>query len=195
VVHYPQDAILKFEEVSYLIKQGDEAKLRQFLKTCESKRYAAHSDSTAKATKQYLDRASALCSTSVPVANPEDPDAQPEQPAPVCFIPDLISDNKSVYQWAGLNLGDYNCMLLQKSLQKLATSSGATKLRFWGKIQGTERDYFIAEGSAEAAATEEEQPADKEPRGAGVNEFAYWVCNSTDENKWTALPDLLPADI
>jgi hypothetical protein len=28
VVNYPQDAISKFEEVSYLIKQGDEAKIR-----------------------------------------------------------------------------------------------------------------------------------------------------------------------
>lgn len=116
----------------------------------------------------------------------------------MCFIPDLISDNKSVYQWAGLNLGDYNCMLLQKSLQKLATTSGATKLRFWGKIHGTEKDYLIAEGSAEAPPAADdgaEQPTDKEARGAGVNEFAYWVCNSPDENKWTALPDLLPADI
>jgi hypothetical protein len=50
VINYPHDAILKFEEVSYLIKLGDETKLRQFLKTAESKRYAAHSDSTTKAT-------------------------------------------------------------------------------------------------------------------------------------------------
>ena len=28
VVNYPNDAITKFEEVSYLIKQGDEAKIR-----------------------------------------------------------------------------------------------------------------------------------------------------------------------
>lgn len=33
VINYPHDAILKFEEVSYLIKQGDEAKLKQFLST------------------------------------------------------------------------------------------------------------------------------------------------------------------
>lgn len=65
VVHYPQDAILKFEEVSYLIKTGDEAKLKQFLKTQESKRYAAHSDSTTKATSAYLERASALCTVSL----------------------------------------------------------------------------------------------------------------------------------
>lgn len=86
-------------------------------------------------------------------------------------------------------------MLLQKSLQNLAKTSGATSLRFWGKITGTERDYYIAEGQAEAPATEEEKPADQEPRGEGVNSFAYWVCNCPSENKWTALPDLLPADI
>lgn len=114
---------------------------------------------------------------------------------PVCYIPDVISDNKTVYQWAGINFGDYNCMLLQKSLQRLATTSGATKLRLWGKINGTERDYYIAEGQAEAAATEEERPVDMELRGSGVNENAYWVCNSPDEGKWVALPDLLPADI
>lgn len=50
VVNYPGDAIKKFEEVSYLIKLGDETKLKLFLKTFESKRYAAFSDSTAKAT-------------------------------------------------------------------------------------------------------------------------------------------------
>jgi hypothetical protein len=86
-------------------------------------------------------------------------------------------------------------MLLQKSLQNLARTSGATKLRFWGKINGTERDYYVAEGQAEALATEEEKPAEFEPRGSGVNEFAYWVCSSPDENKWTALPDLTPTDI
>jgi len=65
VVNYPTDAIKRFEEVSYLIKKGDETKLKQFLKTCESKRYAAHSDSTAKVTQGYLQRASALTSVSL----------------------------------------------------------------------------------------------------------------------------------
>lgn len=68
-------------------------------------------------------------------------------------------------------------------------------MRLWGKINGTEKDYFIAEGQAEAAPTDEERPADIEPRGVGVNEFAYWVCSSPDENKWTVLPDLTPEDL
>ena len=88
-------------------------------------------------------------------------------------------------------------MLLQKSLSKLAATTAATNLRLWGKISGTKCDYYIAEGTAEAAGeAEEEPPADKEPRGSpGVNQFSYWVCNSADENKWFALPDLCPSDL
>lgn len=48
-------------------------------------------------------------------------------------------------------------MLLQKSMQNLGKSSGATKLRFWGKVTGTEKDYFICEGSAEAAAPTDDE--------------------------------------
>lgn len=33
VTNYPTEAITKFEEVSYLIKKGDEALLKQFLRT------------------------------------------------------------------------------------------------------------------------------------------------------------------
>lgn len=198
VVNYPSDAISKFEEVSYLIKQGDEAKLKQFLKTCESKRYAMHSDSTAKATKQYLERAQAMVSTVKKADAPaDDDDNAAADAAPVCFMPDLIQDNKAVYQWAGLNFGDQQCMLLQKSMQNLAKSSGAAKLRFWGKITGTERDYWVVEATGvELPETGDEQPVDKEAHNAaGVNEFTYYVCNCPSENKWAQLPDLLPADI
>jgi len=107
-------------------------------------------------------------------------------------MPDLIQDNKAVYQWAGISFGDQQCMLLQKSMQNLGKQSGATKLRFWGKINCTERDYWVVEGIAEAPVDETEKPADMELRGQGVNEFAYWVCNCPSDNKWSLLPDLVP---
>ena len=66
-------------------------------------------------------------------------------------------------------------------------------MRLWGKIKGTEKDYYIAEGVAEAPQQEDEPQleADFEPRGQGVNSFGYWVTNSPSEG-WTALPDLSP---
>lgn len=67
----------------------------------------------------------------------------------------------------------------------------------WGKILGTERDYYVAEANAETAGVEnedEERPANMEARGQGVNTFAYWVSNSATD-QWILLPDLTPEDI
>lgn len=83
-----------------------------------------------------------------------------------------------------------------KSLKKLATESSAGNVRFFGKIYGTEKDYYVAEGTLEAGDEEggEEKPAEFEPRGTGVNKFVYWVTDNV-LNNWTKLPDLLPSDI
>ena len=72
-------------------------------------------------------------------------------------------------------------------------------MKLWGKIKCTERDYYVAEGVVEAAGGEEEEGAGgagepSEPRGQGVNKYAYYVCNSPNE-EWFALPDLKPSDI
>jgi radial spoke head protein 4A len=75
-------------------------------------------------------------------------------------------------------------------------TSGAANIRLWGKILGTKRDYYIAEGKLEAAAAEGDEggKSNAEPRGTGVNTFVYWATNSPLE-PWTQLPDLTPADI
>ena len=74
-------------------------------------------------------------------------------------------------------------MLLMRSLKNLAKQTGATNIRLWGKILGSERDYFIAEGTFDGGQDEyEEKPADFEPRGSGVNKLVYWVCNSPLES-------------
>ena len=83
-------------------------------------------------------------------------------------------------------------------MQKLAAESGAGNLRFFGKVFGTEKDYYVVEGALEGddggEEGEDEKPKDFEPRGTGVNKFVYWVTDSVLE-KWTKLPDLYPSDI
>ena len=53
-------------------------------------------------------------------------------------------------------------------------------MRLWGKIRGTEKDYYIAEGSLEAGeGGEGEEPVEGvEARGTGVNKNVYWASNS-----------------
>lgn len=82
-------------------------------------------------------------------------------------------------------------------MKKLAADSGATKLRFFGKIRGTENDYYIAEaegGGEDGGEAETELPPDFEAAGTGVNKFAYWVAHSSLGN-WTKLPDISPSDL
>jgi hypothetical protein len=64
-----------------------------------------------------------------------------------------------------------------RSLKGLAALTGAANVRLWGKIWGTEKDYYIAEGTSDANQLEE-PPADFEARGSGVNKFVYWAINS-----------------
>ena len=65
--------------------------------------------------------------------------------------------------------------------------SGASQLRFWGKIYGITADYFVVEGTLPKA---EEKTADPtiEKRGVGVNRYVYWVTDNLLDD-WVQLPD------
>ena len=115
-----------------------------------------------------------------------------EGAGPIANLPDVQADAK-IWALAGVGFGEYETMLLQKSLKDLNVKSGATQARLWGKIRGTEKDYFVAEGTLEAgeAAEGEEGGEPSEARGAGVNKNVYWATNSF-VGEWTLLPDLKP---
>jgi radial spoke head protein 4A len=52
------------------------------------------------------------------------------------IIPDLQEEAR-LFEWAGIGFGQEEVYLMQKSLRRLAQLSGATSLRFWGKIYGS----------------------------------------------------------
>ena len=66
----------------------------------------------------------------------------------------------------------------------MVADSQATNVKFFGKIFGIQKDYYIVEGVLEGGDEEgegaEEKPADFEARGTGINKFVYWV---TDNGK------------
>ena len=76
----------------------------------------------------------------------------------------------------------------------MSSTSKASNLKFWGMIKGTEKDYYIAEGQLEAEDDGVERGPDFEARGTGVNEYVYWV-NDSSLSDWTQLPDLTTQDI
>lgn len=75
----------------------------------------------------------------------------------------------------------------------MAQLSGASQLRFWGKIYGSCKDYLVVEGVLDSQE-EEKEDATMEKRGEGVNKWVYWVTDSLLED-WVQLPDVKPAHI
>ena len=193
VIHSPHKALDEFEEVSYLLKNKDKIDMKQFLNIEEDHPYARHSDDIAELTKDFIAKARKYFEKAVPAggAEEEGEGGGGEAPAPVGFIQDLIAD-ANIYQWAGIGFGESETLLLMKSLKALAAKSGASQIRFWGKIYGIEKDYYIAEGNVEGGGEEGgegEKPADMEARGAGVNKYVYWATSSPLDD-WIQLPDL-----
>lgn len=188
----PDKALSRFEEVSYLIKNKDTLALEDFIKVNENRAYCVANEETAKGTQEHIDKVRALCETTGGAAGGEE--GEEAGVAAIGFMPDLMSLNKSVYSWAGIDFGEYSTLILQKTLKKLAVDNNISNLRLWGKILGTEKDYYIAEGSAENPAAEAEPPADFEARGTGVNTYGYWVANSP-MGPWTVLEDLNCQDL
>ena len=183
--HYPDQPLDKIEEVSYLVKHKADYKVEEFLKLAEQTRYKDVSESL----KEYIQTASKLFEA------PElGEDEEPPEKAAVGNIPNLLKEGR-IYQFAGIDFGEKEYFLLQKSLTKLAEKSSATKLRLWGKIHGTESDYFVAEGITDdddEGEGEDGKQEDIEPRGSGVNQFVYWVAPDSLAD-WKQLPDISPA--
>lgn len=76
-------------------------------------------------------------------------DAGLVEKTPNCCISDFSAE-ADLLQWAGVSFGSQDTYAMQHSLKKLACLSGASKLRFAGKIMGSEKDYWVACGELKA---------------------------------------------
>jgi radial spoke head protein 4A len=90
-------------------------------------------------------------------------------------------DEARIFEWAGISFGEDDVYKLSKSLRRLALFSGASRLRFWGKIYGTQRDYWVVEGVLDIPE-EESGNYFQEKRGEGVNRLVYWVSDNILED-------------
>ena len=116
----------------------------------------------------------------------------------------MLSECK-VWQWAGISFGEAETYRLAKSIKKLASTKSHKAIRLFGKIYGTERDYYILEAQGEGGEDEEagegggegeDREADPklEGRGTGVNELTYYVAHDALSD-WKRLPDLSYKDL
>lgn len=188
ILHYPDQALEKLEEVSYLLKHKDTIKMEDFLKVSDMRNYK----DVCGQMNAYINKLKPQFG-AVKSADDEE-DAEPAEAAPVGYVPDLIEE-AAIFQWAGIGFGQQELYRLQKSLKKLSGDTGAGKLRFFGKIRGSQNDYYVAEGEVDAGEGDDEENAERgpdfEPKGTGINKLTYWVSHSSFA-EWKKLPDITP---
>lgn len=70
----------------------------------------------------------------------------------------------------------------------------AKYLKFWGKIIGTQKDYYIAEGQADGGEEAGELSPETEPKGTGANKWSFFACTDLSDD-WIELPIITPAQL
>ena len=184
ILHYPDQALARFEEVSTLIKQ--KKNLNEFLKLEDIRTYkdvaCDQTDYTGKVKPVFEG------------PQPDDEGNMPES-TPVGYVQDLMREAR-IFQWAGISFGEQETYRLQKSLKKLSEKLSATAMRFFGKIHGTEKDYYVVEATVPEGEDDGggDLAPDVEPKGTGVNIYSYYVAHDSLSD-WIKLPDLTPTDI
>ena len=120
--------------------------------------------------------------------------SEPQPITNINFIPDYYELFRK-FSSIGISFSKKELLLLNKSLTKLATILTNGNITFFGKIFGTEKDYYIVE------ATEIDPPEnfnydnDMEKRKEdGINRNVFYVTNDLSE-KWVELPDVKPSQI
>lgn len=97
------------------------------------------------------------------------------------MLPNFVEQAETL-EWAGIGFGQDNSILIQKSLKRLAASTGASELRFFGKVFGQTQDYWVAFGKLNQQE-EEPKSREQERRGKGVNSTVFWVTHNL-MNDW-----------
>ena len=120
--------------------------------------------------------------------------SEPQPVANVNYIPDYVEMfDKLAY--CGINFGHKEAMLINNSLRNLSNKLGSGYVTFFGKILGSEKDYYIAQGVDVEPQVEPNYDNDMEKRKEdGINRDVFFVTNDLCEN-WVELPDVKPIQL
>lgn len=114
-------------------------------------------------------------------------------------MPDFVRQAEML-SWAGFGFGpleSYQIMCSLRNLNNAKAEDGLEKIRFWGKVLGSEADYWVAEAQRPEGGElpEGEDETTMEPPGApGANQFAFYVTNDL-AGSWQKLPEVRPREI
>lgn len=111
------------------------------------------------------------------------------------YVPDIMGHQR-LLNLAGVGLPEEEVYRISLSVQNLAREKDFATIRFFGKILGINKNYYVCEAKLKSYPKGlKENPVTKaEPSGVGLNEYIYLVTNSP-EAPWVQLPDVVPEQI
>jgi radial spoke head protein 4A len=80
----------------------------------------------------------------------------------------------------GYGFGEKESYIIYSALKKFVSTRNAPQVRFWGKIFGTKKDYYIIEADVELENQEEIQENHEPRKEVGVNKKTYFVTNDSN---------------
>lgn len=111
-------------------------------------------------------------------------------------VPNVV-EIMSFFEFAGVGLAREESFRLFLAMGGLKAAYDLKSVRFFGKILGTKKDYYVVEGeykTAPAAPTFEGEGTAPEAPGTGLNKCAYFVANGVSD-PFELLPDVTPAQV
>lgn len=117
------------------------------------------------------------------------------EPDKIGHLNDVCRENRILNQ-CGLGLSPEEAYLVYTSLKSFNKTHSATNTRFWGKVFGVERNYYVVETETEEKELDEQANLEvnlikypNEKRGEGINTKEHWVTTElTKPDKWVKLP-------
>ena len=112
-----------------------------------------------------------------------DDQGEPADPAPIGYVPDLVADDL-LFRKAGFGIGEKESYLVYAALkvslahEKFVAARSAPFAKFWGKVFGRLRDYYVIETDVEVEQPEEILES-HEPRKEGANKKIYFVTHDS----------------
>ena len=111
-----------------------------------------------------------------------------------CVLTKFSIQNEKL-KWAGFSLPKEEVYMIDKHLTLVSEIFKAEEVRFWGKILGSNKDYYIMQGRSNVDGGLQDIAKGAEKRGEGVNYYSFWVTNNIFDDKWIELPLITPEQV
>jgi|Transcript_44378 radial spoke head protein 4A len=97
----------------------------------------------------------------------EEEEAGEEEEEDKGFLPDILAEAET-FKWCGVGLQETEVFRIMVALKRLLDQKPLANIRFWGKIYGLQKDYYVCEGEIDAERVNEpegEEAAEEEEEG------------------------------